>query len=102
MPIVCIDRPNRKARRVWTAAKLGQVCRYAIRDGATPFEIRAAVEGCILDDAFKRRPEVEPRPRLPRPDEPDRIARWIELLLAWLRTILRKRLPLPPPKLPPP
>lgn len=102
MPLVCYNRPNRAKRRVWTAAKLGQVCRYAIRDGATAFEIRQAVESCILDDAFRRRPAPTDRPRLPRPDEPQRIERWIQLLLEALRRIFRRRLPLPPPRLPPP
>lgn len=102
MPIVCINRPNRKTRRVWTVAKLGQVCRYVVREGATAIEIRQAIESCLQDDAFRRRPPPADRPRLPRPDEPERIERWIELLLDWLRRILRRRLPLPPPRLPPP
>lgn len=47
MPIVCINRPNRSERRVWTARKVGQVCGYALREGATQTELASELEECL-------------------------------------------------------
>ncbi len=47
MPIVCINRPNRAERRVWTARKVGQVCGYALREGATQAELANELEECL-------------------------------------------------------
>lgn len=47
MPIVCINRPNRSERRVWTAKAVGRVCSYAVREGATREELRTELEPCL-------------------------------------------------------
>lgn len=43
MPIVCINRPNRKNPRYFTAKDVKRIAKYAQQDGANPFEILAGV-----------------------------------------------------------
>lgn len=43
MPVVCINRPNRKNPRYFTAKDVKRIAKYALDDGASAFEIFAGV-----------------------------------------------------------
>jgi len=49
MPIVCINRPNRKRKRTYTAKDCGRIVCRAIETGAEPAEIEREIGICLGD-----------------------------------------------------
>ena len=59
MPLKCYIRPNRRARRGWTARAAARAVCAAVNDGVTPSEIRAEMADCVpCEDARRRQQQV--------------------------------------------